>query len=114
VKIGRWRHVPLVILGVLTMWLLIKMPRSHYEWMLNDPALANEHLTYCTLPVDNDAGIWPILGFMLLIPMLLIAGISSVIAVIRRHPGWPVSWGYALFLTLFWAWRFFIAVPVCR
>ena len=106
----RWRHAALIGLCALTVLLMLSVPHNRYEWMLQAPTLAGEHLTHCSLPLDD--GEPALHGFLYLLPLLVVATIGSAMAA-RRGSGWPPSLGYALLALGFWTWRFVVAAPVC-
>ncbi len=107
-----FRRVVLFVLAVyavgcaLLIWIL---PLNGYEWMLDDPTLKNEHLRFCTLPIDNDTFLGSALGAIAL-PLLLLA--ASIALSIRHRKAHCTLW-ISLALLLIWALRFFVLTPSC-
>ncbi|WP_395320928.1 hypothetical protein [Variovorax sp. UC74_104] len=87
--------------------MLFAIPRNRYEWMLEDPAMRGDGLTFCTLPIDHglDARIE---SFAYLVPLLVVA---AVLSVRRRRPHWLLWVG--LGLVLLWGARFVVLAPSC-
>jgi hypothetical protein len=87
--------------------MLFGIPRNRYEWMLEDPALRTDGMTFCTLPVDHgvDARIE---SFAYLVPLLAVA---IALSVRRRRPHW-LLW-LALALVVLWGVRFVALMPSC-
>lgn len=92
--------------ALCTAWILI-VPMNQYEWMLEDPALRGEVMTYCELPVDHDSHA-ALLAFLPLLPLLAVGLIVSAIKG-RIH---PATWGAAVPLAV-WAGRFLAFAPSC-
>lgn len=85
----------------------LSLPLNRYEWMLEDPALRDDKLTFCTLPLDPDNGAAS-LGLAWIAPVL-VAGV--VLSMRRRRPHDALWIGLAL-LAL-WGVRFFVLAPSC-
>lgn len=85
------------------------LPLSGYEWMLDDPALKGERLSFCTLPIDHDTFLGSALGAVAL-PLLLL--VASIALSIRRRKAHYALW-ISLALLLVWALRFFVFAPSC-
>ncbi|HEX7867610.1 MAG TPA: hypothetical protein VF555_21810 [Variovorax sp.] len=87
--------------------MLFAMPRNRYEWMLEDPAMRGDGMTFCTLPIDHglDARIE---SFAYLVPLLILA---VVLSVRRRKPHWLLWVGLAL--VVLWGVRFVVLAPSC-
>jgi hypothetical protein len=87
--------------------MLFSIPRNRFEWMLEDPAMRADGMTFCTLPLDNgvDARIE---SFVYLIPLLIVA---VVLSVRQRKPHWLLWVG--LLLVVAWAIRFVVLAPSC-
>lgn len=86
--------------------LMSAMPLNKFEWMLTDPALGSEPMTFCSLPLDDN--IESPLALMLLVPLLLAFLVLSM---------WKGKLHFSLWLLLFllamWVLCFFIFVPSC-
>ncbi|MGJ7535287.1 MULTISPECIES: hypothetical protein [unclassified Variovorax] len=87
--------------------MLFGLPRNRYEWMLEDPAMRADGMTFCTLPIDHglDARVE---SFAYLIPLLVVA---VVLSVRRRRPHWLLWVG--LVLVVLWGARFLVLTPSC-
>jgi hypothetical protein len=87
--------------------MLFGIPRNRYEWMLEDPAMRTDGVTFCTLPIDHglDARVE---SFAYLIPLLVVA---VVLSVRRRKPHWLLWVG--LVLVVLWGVRFLVLTPSC-
>lgn len=87
--------------------MLLAIPRNRYEWMLEDPAMRGDGMTFCTLPIDHglDARIE---SFAYLVPLLVVA---VVLSVRRRRPHWLLWVG--LVLVVLWGVRFVVLAPSC-
>jgi hypothetical protein len=87
--------------------MLFAIPRNRYEWMLEDPAMRGDGMTFCTLPIDHglDARIE---SFAYLVPLLIAA---VVLSVRRRRPHWLLWVG--LVLVALWGIRFVVLAPSC-
>jgi hypothetical protein len=85
--------------------MLFGIPRNRYEWMLEDPAMRTDGVTFCTLPIDHglDARVE---SFAYLIPLLVVA---VVLSVRRRKPHWLLWVG----LVVLWGVRFLVLTPSC-
>ena len=100
--------------GLLLLWMLLAAanifawPFNRYEWMLNEPGAAHDALTYCTLPIDTEAGFMPVLAGL---PVLLTLLVGGVIAFRRGRIGWTLIGGGVL-LAL-WLVRFLVLRPAC-
>lgn len=87
--------------------MLFSLPRNRYEWMLEDPAMRADGMTFCTLPIDRgvDARIE---SFAYLVPLLIVA---AVLSVRQRRPHWLLWVG--LGLVVLWGVRFLVLTPSC-
>jgi hypothetical protein len=117
-------------------WSALTLAASHnrYDWMLTDPVLAEQGLTYCTLPLDNDANDLAMLTAVALLPLLLLAAIRTINTIratrtttstttsIQTTHGTRIGstigsahWAAYLCLALIslWVCKWFIFVPQC-
>ena len=100
--------------GLLLLWILLAAanifawPFNRYEWMLDEPNAVRDGLTYCTLPIDTEAGFMPVLAG---VPVLLTLAVGGVLALRRGRIG-PVLAGGGILLTL-WLVRFLVLRPGC-
>ena len=100
--------------GFLLLWVLLAAanifawPFNRYEWMLNEPNAAHDPLTYCTLPIDTEAGFIPVLT---IVPVLLTLLVGGVIALRRGRVGLTLAGGGVLLVL--WLVRFLVLRPAC-
>lgn len=83
-------------------------PFNRYEWMLEEPNAVRDGLTYCTLPIDTEAGFVPVLAGL---PVLLTLVLGGIFAVRRGRVGLVLAGGGVL-LAL-WLVRFLVLRPAC-
>jgi hypothetical protein len=87
--------------------MLFSMPRNRYEWMLDDPALRADGMSFCTLPIDHGVDA-RIASFAYLVPLLIVA---VALSVRRRRPHWLLWIGLVLLAA--WVVRFVVLAPYC-
>jgi hypothetical protein len=88
--------------------LIFGLPRNRYEWMLDDPALRADSLTFCTLPLDDGEGSSEVISFFFLIPFLV-----SAFALSMRQRKIHLSIWVGLALVAIWLLRFYVLSPRC-
>lgn len=105
---SRWGRAALYAYAVLCAVVIYAWPRNKYEWMLDDPDAAQERLSFCTLPVDPDAGLAPWFAFA---PLAALVALAVALSWKRRRVQ-PLL-GVALALLLGWAGKFYLFGPHC-
>ena len=96
------------VYSALCVLVIFGLPRNKYEWMLDDPAMREDAITFCTLPLDDSEGSSEIISFIFLIPFL-----ASAIALSIRQRKIHFSLWAALGLVAVWVLRFYIFSPRC-
>ena len=93
------------LVALVWVWMV---PRNRFEWMLEDPALTGEALTYCTLPIDG-SGEGRLFALLVIVPMLLLTLALSVKLKKIHYSVW-----LSVLLVAVWLLRFFVLIPSCR
>lgn len=83
------------------------LPVNKYQWMLDDPAMRGERMTFCELPLDPDSAASTI-ALLLLAPLLVLA---VTLSIRQRRPHYFL-W-LSLALLAMWVLRFLIFTPSC-
>ncbi len=83
------------------------LPMNDYEWMLDDPLLREEGLTFCGLPLDDDIDA-RFFTLVVIAPLVIAGGALSLRARRMHYAGW-----LAVAVLLVWAWQFLIHYPLC-
>jgi hypothetical protein len=107
-KVRAVLNVALYLYAALCGLLIYSWPLNKYEWMLDEPDAASEGLTFCSLPLDNNAGSAPVFSF---IAIFVFASAAVVLSLKRKsfHPALII----ALLLLLLWIAKFFLFAPQC-
>ncbi|MDQ0013972.1 hypothetical protein J2W23_002354 [Variovorax boronicumulans] len=84
------------------------LPKNKYEWMLSDPAMREDALTFCTLPLDDGEGSSEFISFSFLLPFL----VAAVALSIRARKIHFFLW-VGLGLVAIWLLRFYVFSPRC-
>lgn len=96
----------IALYSILSALVIVSMPINKFEWMLEDPLLADEKLTFCTLPVDD--GGTPFISLLYILPLLL----AGLIIFAKKRQLHPTLW-IALGLSIIWFLRFVLLPPLC-
>ncbi|AFK62753.1 hypothetical protein TKWG_13135 [Advenella kashmirensis WT001] len=96
----------IALYSILSALVIVSMPINKFEWMLEDPLLADEKLTFCTLPVDD--GGTPFISILYILP-LLVAGLIIFAKKRQIHPTLWIAFG----LSIIWFLRFVLLYPSC-
>lgn len=99
--------VGLSVYAVFCAAMMFVLPMNAYEWMLDDPLLRDDELTFCGLPLDDGIDV-RFLTFIVLLPLFVAGGALSVRARRMHYAGW-----LALAVLVVWVWRFLIHYPLC-
>jgi len=83
-------------------------PRNRFEWMLDEPGAARDGLTFCGLPLDQDASFGE---FFAIAPVLATLAVGLFFTVRKRiiTPSLVV----ALSLLVLWITRFHVMINTC-
>lgn len=87
--------------------MLFSIPYSRYEWMLHYPPYQDLHLTFCTLPLDNELDA-RFTSFIYLLPMFLV----TLVFIAWKRKLHFTFW-LSLSLVALWFVRFILLFPYC-
>lgn len=87
-----------------TLW---GLPVNKYQWMLEDPALRGEQMSFCSLPLDPDSAASTI-ALLLVAPLFVLAVALSI-----RQRRWHYFLWLSVALLAMWMLRFWILTPSC-
>ncbi len=93
--------------AIFSALLIVSVPYNRFEWMLDDPLLKDQKLTFCTLPLDMDVS-GSFITFMYFSPLLLI----GLVMLLVKRPVHYTVW-LAVGLLVLWYVRFFLLFPDC-
>lgn len=93
------------IYALIAVLIVLTAPRNSYEWMLSDPALSAEPLSFCSLPLD-DREATALFPLVFTVPLLALA-----VWMLRRHH--TMLTAFALVPFACWLLRFVILFPIC-
>lgn len=96
----------IALYSIFSALVIVSMPINKFEWMLDDPLLADEKLTFCTLPVDD--GGTPFISILYILPLLF----AGLLIFAKKGQIHPTLW-IALGLSIIWFIRFVLLYPSC-
>ena len=96
----------IALYSILSALIIVSMPINKFEWMLQDPLLADEKLTFCTLPADDDGT--PFISMLYILPLLL-TGLFIFAKTRRAHPTLWIAFGLSIIGSI----RFVIMYSSC-